>query len=184
MRQVDGFGDGTTDEWLCSTHHADMSVSMDITLTFLTTFIGAVKYRQVFIFQCRSSFQHHGTAYIIIGSFNLLIGKAQGFQQAPLKIVVLLRSKAQSLQTLFTQGVFVEYKSDFKCSDRCSIQTLYFIGDKAFFTQGLVIDKGCTGKGCSTGSIFDDLIRFSLCITQVAQGSRHGLVDDFEITTT
>src|SRR5678815_3954564 len=90
-------------------------MSMNIALAFLSAFVGTVKNGQMFFFQIRSSLQHHGSAYIIIGGFNFLVTKSKGFEQAPLKIVVLRRCKSQPLQAFFTQSIFIEYKSNINC---------------------------------------------------------------------
>src|SRR5690349_8832578 len=98
MWQVDRFRDGTADKRLCGTHHADMTVCMDIAHTFLSTFVGTVKNGQVLFFQEGRPFKHHGTAYVIVSGLNLLIGKSKCFQQTPFKVVILLRDKAETLK--------------------------------------------------------------------------------------
>src|SRR5580765_786491 len=123
-----------------------MTISMNIPLTFFSTFVGTVKNGQMFFFQVRSSFQHSCAAYIIISSIYFFIAEAKSFQQAPFKVIVLFRCKAQTLQALFTQAIFIENKSNFKSSDNSSIQSFYLIGNKTFFTQRLMIDKRRTGK--------------------------------------
>ena len=97
-----------------------MAMRMNKALAFFSAFVGTVKNGQMFIFQIRSTFKHHGSAYIIIGGFYLFISKSKCFQQAPFKIIVLFRCKAKTLQAFFTQGIFIENKTNFKsCSCSC-----------------------------------------------------------------
>ena len=160
MWQVNGFGDGTTDKRLGGTHHADMSVCVNITLTFLSAFIGTVKNGQMFIFQSGRTFEHHRTAYIVVGGFDLFVGIAEGFQQTPFKIIILFGSKAQALQALFTQCILIENESNFKSSGGGSIETLDLVGDESFFAQALMVDKWRTGKAGGTHCILNDIICF------------------------
>src|SRR6187402_2828267 len=123
-----------------------MAIGMNIPLAFLSTFVGTVKNGQMLFFQVRSSFQHPGAAYIIISSIYFFIAETKSFQQAPLKVIILFRCKAQTLQALFTQCIFIENKSNFKCSDHGSIQSFYLISNKPFFTQRLMINEWRPGK--------------------------------------
>src|SRR5690606_2733638 len=167
-----------------SAHHTDMPVSVNETFTFFTILIGAVEYRKMFFFQHWCTLQHHGTAHIIIRSFDLAFSKSESFKQAPFKIIVLIRSKAKSLQAFFTQSVLVKYKTDFESRVYCIIQFLNFRSNESFLTQCLVIDIRSAGKCLGTYSIFNDRINFFLTITQVLQCEWHRLVNDFEIATT
>src|SRR5690606_3389807 len=128
------------DEWLSSAHHTDMPVSVNVTFAFFTILIGAIEYRKMFFLQHWCTFQHHGTAHIIIGGFDLVFSKAESFKQAPFKIIVLIWCKAESLQAFFTQSVFVKYKTDFESGVYCIIQFLNFRSNESFLTQCLVID--------------------------------------------
>src|SRR5690349_20231615 len=91
-----------------------MAMGVNETLSLFTAFVGTVKNGQMFSLQERSTFNGHSAADVIIGSFNLIIGKAQCFKQAPFKIKILLRFESEALQALFSERVHIEYKSDFK----------------------------------------------------------------------
>ena len=74
-----------------------MAMSMNETLTLLTALISTIKYRQMFRFQEWSPFYRHCTAGIIISCVYLVIGKAQLMQQAEVRCIILLSSKAKAL---------------------------------------------------------------------------------------
>ncbi len=91
-----------------------MGVRMDIAFAIFTTGIGAIKYRQVIWFQVWRIFQHHGTAYIVVGFVDLLAAETQLSQQVKARLVVLVRRKAEALQCAFAQGPYIKYKPDFE----------------------------------------------------------------------
>src|SRR5262249_22124293 len=99
-----------------------MAVSMYVAFAVLAAFIGTIEYRQMLVFEIRSAFDHHGTAYIIVGGLYFLLGKAQGFQQAEIVIEVLLGFKAEALQAFFAQGIGIEYKADLESAFHGGIQ--------------------------------------------------------------
>src|ERR1051326_343219 len=97
MWQVNRFRDSATDKRLCGAHHADMAMRMNIAQAFPSAFVGTVKNGQMFFLKEGGAFEHHSTAYIIICSFYLFVGKSECFQQAPFKVIVLLRGKTKPL---------------------------------------------------------------------------------------
>ncbi len=68
----------------------------------------------MFSLQVWCAFHGHGTAYIIIGCFNFILGEPQCFQQVPFEVEILLGVESQTLQALFPERVNIEYESDFK----------------------------------------------------------------------
>jgi hypothetical protein len=72
--QVNRFGNSAADKWLCSAHHTDMAMRMNKTLPFFRIYWHSQKRAGVHL-SIRSSFEHHGAAYIIIGGFDLVITK-------------------------------------------------------------------------------------------------------------
>src|SRR5688500_237837 len=97
---------------------------MNKTFAFLSAFVGTIKNGQVFVAEIRSAFDGHGSAHIIIGSFYLIIVETERFQKAPLQIEILFRLKTKALQALFTQCVYIEYKTDLESGCNGSIQLL------------------------------------------------------------
>src|SRR5690349_10921536 len=98
MRKVNSFGDRAADKRLRSTHHADMSMSMNISFAFFTAFVCAIKNSEVLVLQIRCAFYGHCAAYIIICFFNFIVAEAERLKQAPFEIEILFRSEPQSLQ--------------------------------------------------------------------------------------
>src|ERR1700726_504948 len=116
-----------------------MPMSMNITLADFTTFIGAIKYWQMFLPKICSTFQRHRSADIIIGFSDFFIAETHGFEQVPFKIIILFRLESQSSQTFFFEVIYVEYKSDFKCGGNSRIEFFDFFSKKSFFTQSLMV---------------------------------------------
>src|SRR6202008_2435328 len=117
-------------------------------LSFLTTFVGTVKNGQVFLFKVRSRFNGHRSTYIIIRLFNFVVAETKRFEQIPFKIEVLLRLKAKALQTFFSKGIDIKYKTDLKGRTNGGIEFFDFFCNESFFTKALVIDIWSSGK-CS-----------------------------------
>src|SRR5690606_31313107 len=108
-----------------------------------------------------------GAAYVVIGLLDLFIRKTKRFQQVPFEIKILFGAESQSLQALFAQRIYVEYKSYFESrSDGC-IELFDLLGNKAFFTQALVIDKWSARKGSGAHCIFNDRLHFLFGIVKI-----------------
>ena len=125
-----------------------MAMGMDIALTFLTTFIGTIKYWIVLRLEVWRTFDGHGSANKIIGCINLCSLEAKGLQHVPVKVEILLWFETKALQTLFAKRINIEYKPDFKSGQGCIIQFLDFLGDESFLTQGLMVDERRSSKRC------------------------------------
>src|SRR5947208_13400405 len=108
MGQIDGFGNRTTDKWLCSGHHANMTMSMNKPFSFFSAFVGTIKYGKMLVFKERSSFNSHSATNKIIGCFNLFIGESKCFEQAPFKIEILFGLETKPTQTFFPEIVYIK----------------------------------------------------------------------------
>jgi len=81
MRHVDGLGNRPGDKRLGGGHHADVRLGRQVALAQLAALVGAVEYRVILHFQVWRSFDRHGTAHVIVGQVDLLLGKADRSEQ-------------------------------------------------------------------------------------------------------
>ena len=140
---------------------------MDETLSLLATLVGAIEYRQMLFLQERSALYSHSTASVVVCRFDLIVREAKLLQQVEVWREILLCLKAEALQTLLTQVVYIEYKADLESTFNRSIQLLQLLCNKALLAQALVVDERRAGECAMTLSMLNDGIDLFFLILQI-----------------
>ena len=165
-------------------HHIDVAVDGQVAFALLAAGVGAVEDAVVFGLEVRRAFQRHRTANMVVGRFDIFLGKAQGFQQVKRRVVQLFGRDAKDLRAeLLAQCPLVEDKADVEglCQRRVDLGQL--VRAKTVADQRGVVDRRRVADGAVTDSIADDFFDLGRAVAKLFKRCRHRLVDDLEIAT-
>src|SRR5690606_37644895 len=96
-------------------HHIDMRARGNKSRAFAATFVGAIKNRQMLLFEVRGPFKSHGTSDILIGFANLRFGETNFFEQIEVRTIKLCFVNVENVGAkCIAQCPTIEDESDVK----------------------------------------------------------------------
>ena len=160
-----------------------MGFEVDEALSFAAATVGAVKNRQMFFLEVRCPFERHGATAVFVGSLDLLFGEAELLEQVEIPAVDLLVGQAERfLEKLLAEDMLVEGKRDIEDIGQFGLDPGDFFVAEVLGLERLVIDERRSLERLATGGVVDNLTDLVIRITELFQGDRNRVVDDFEVT--
>ena len=181
---VDRFGDRAGDEALRCRHHADVALNREEALALLAARVGAVEHHVVLFLEVRRALQRHGSADVIVRGLNLIAAEAEMLEKVKGRIVQLRLGDAEHVLAEFcAERPLVEDEADVERRCERPLNLRDFFGAKALPDQRGVVDARRVAERAVAHGVGHDLFDLRLAVAQMAQGRRHGAVDDLKVAT-
>ena len=169
VRHVDGLGDGPGDKGLARCHHANVAFNRQEALAPAAAGTCAIEDRQMLVGEMWRAFQRHGTAHVLIGCLDVLLGEPQMVEQLEGGIGERRRWDLQRVcQELFAQRPSIERELDVEGRLERGVEPCQRRFSEALGLERGVVDGGRLDQRAVADSIGLDLGNLGCAIAERA----------------